>query len=57
MAQRLLKPNPENASMHELKEAARVGTTETGLRCTAMQMLLALPWHFAQTGKLHSQFS
>ena len=40
MAQRLLKPDPENASMHELKEAARVGTTETALRCTAMQMLL-----------------
>lgn len=41
MAQRLLKPNPENASMYELKEAARVGSNETALRCTAMQMLLA----------------
>jgi len=40
MAQRLLKPNPENTSMYELKEAARVGSHETALRCTAIQMLL-----------------
>lgn len=40
MARRLLKPNPYNTSIHELKEAARVGSSETSLRCTAIQMLI-----------------
>lgn len=40
MARRLLQPNPENASIQELKEAARVGTHETSIRCTAIQFLL-----------------
>jgi hypothetical protein len=40
MAQRLLTPNPENASLLELKELARVGSSETTLRCTAIQMLI-----------------
>ena len=40
MARRLLKPNPNNASIHELKEPARVGSSETSLRCTAIQMLI-----------------
>ena len=37
MARHLLKPNPENASISELKEAARVGSNETSIRCTAIQ--------------------
>lgn len=40
MARRLLEPNPENASLEELKEAARVGSSETSIRCTAMQLLI-----------------
>jgi len=40
MARRLLRPNPENGSIHELKEAARVGSMETTWRCTAIQMLV-----------------
>jgi transposase len=40
MARRLLKPNPENGSIYELKEAARVGLSETSLRCTAIQLLI-----------------
>lgn len=40
MARRLLKPNPENASLHELKLTARVGSSETALRCTAIQLLI-----------------
>jgi len=40
VARRLLKPNPENASLRHLKEAARVGTSETALRCTAIQLLV-----------------
>ena len=40
MAQRLLIANPENASIRELKEAARVGSNETALRCTAIQLLV-----------------
>jgi transposase len=40
MARDLLVPNPDNASIHELKDAARVGTGETSLRCTAIQMLI-----------------
>jgi transposase len=41
MARRLHKPNPENASIHALKQAARVGLNETSLRCTAIQLLVA----------------
>lgn len=40
MARRLLIPNPENSNMQELKNTARVGSSETALRCTAIQMLL-----------------
>ncbi|MCK4462367.1 MAG: transposase [candidate division Zixibacteria bacterium] len=40
MAQRLSITNPENASLRELKEAARVGSNETALRCTAIQFLV-----------------
>lgn len=40
MARPLIEPNPENASIHELKEAARVGTSETSTRCIAIQMLI-----------------
>jgi len=40
MARPRTVPNPENASIHELKEASRVGTFETATRCTAIQMLV-----------------
>jgi transposase len=40
MARRLLEPNAENATIEELKEAARVGSSETALRCTAIQLLI-----------------
>lgn len=40
MARPTIEPNPENASIHELKEAARVGTPETSTRCVAIQMLI-----------------
>ena len=40
MTRPLLEPNAQNASIHELKEAARVGSNETSLRCTAIQMLI-----------------
>lgn len=40
MARRLLEPNPENASIHALKLAARAGSTETAIRCTAIQLLI-----------------
>jgi hypothetical protein len=40
MAPRLAQPNPENASMQELKEAGKVGTFETNIRCNAIQMLI-----------------
>ncbi|MBF0569011.1 MAG: helix-turn-helix domain-containing protein [Nitrospirae bacterium] len=36
----LLEPNPENGSIHELKTTSRLGTYETSLRCTAIQMLI-----------------
>jgi transposase len=39
MARRLLQPNAENASIQALKETARVGSNETSLRCTAIQLL------------------
>lgn len=41
MAKARLKPNPENATIAELKEAGRVGSIETAQRCTAIQMLIA----------------
>lgn len=40
MARCLLEPNFENATIHELKEASRVGSSETALRCTAIQLLI-----------------
>lgn len=40
MARPLLQPNPENGSIDELKEAGRVGSNETSLRCTAIQLLV-----------------
>jgi len=40
MARALMEPNPENGSLGELKESARVGSNETAIRCTALQMLL-----------------
>jgi hypothetical protein len=41
MARRLLKSNPKNASIYELKETACVGSSETSLRCTAIQLLIS----------------
>jgi transposase len=41
MARPLLIPYPENASIEELKQVARIGSSETAIRCTAIQMLLA----------------
>ena len=41
MARPLLIPNPENATIEELKQVSRVGSNETAIRCTAIQMLLA----------------
>ncbi len=41
MARALLIPNPENASIEELKQLSRIGSSETATRCTAIQMLLA----------------
>ena len=41
MARPLLIPNPENATIEELKQVSRVGSNETATRCTAIQMLLA----------------
>jgi transposase len=41
MARRLLTPNPENATIPALKATARVGSSETAVRCTAIQMLLS----------------
>ena len=40
MARRLLTPNQDNASIHALKQTARVGSNETSLRCTAIQFLI-----------------
>ncbi|MEJ2392870.1 MAG: IS630 family transposase [Gammaproteobacteria bacterium] len=40
MARPLLIPNPENATIEELKQVSRVGSNETATRCTAIQMLL-----------------
>ena len=41
MARPLLIPDPENATIEELKQLSRVGSSETATRCTAIQMLLA----------------
>jgi len=41
MARPLLIPYPENASIEELKQVARIGSSETAIRCSAIQMLLA----------------
>ena len=41
MARPLLIPNPENATINDLKQVSRVGSNETATRCTAIQMLLA----------------
>lgn len=41
MARALLKPDPDNASIEELKQVSRIGSSETATRCTAIQMLLA----------------
>ena len=41
MARQLLEPNPDNGTISELKEAGRVGSSETAVRCTAIQFLLA----------------
>ena len=37
----LLIPDPENATIEELKQVSPVGSNETATRCTAIQMLLA----------------
>jgi transposase len=41
MARVLLIPDPQNASIEELKQLSRIGSSETATRCTALQMLLA----------------
>jgi hypothetical protein len=41
MAQPLLIPCPENATIQELKQVSRISSSETATRCTAIQMLLA----------------
>ena len=41
MAQPLLIPYPENATIQELKQVSRISSSETATRCTAIQMLLA----------------
>ena len=41
MARPLLIPNPENATLEELKQISRIGSNQTATRCTAIQMLLA----------------
>ena len=41
MARPLLFPHPDNASIEELKRVARIGSSETAIRCTAIQMLMA----------------
>ena len=43
MARVLLIANPENATIEELKQVSRVGSNETATRCSAIQMLLAVP--------------
>ena len=41
MARPLLIPDPENATIEELKQVCRLGSNETVTRCSAIQMLLA----------------
>ena len=41
MARPILIPDPENATIEELKQVSRVGSNETDTRCSAIQMLLA----------------
>jgi transposase len=41
MARSLLIPDPETATIEELKQVSRVGSNETATRCTGSQMLLA----------------
>ena len=41
MARPLLIPHPQNATIEELKQVSRVGSSETATRCSAIQMLLA----------------
>ena len=41
MAQPLLIPHPENATIEELKQVSQVDTNQTATRCSAMQMHLA----------------
>ncbi|WP_155325413.1 COG3415 family protein [Desulfosarcina ovata] len=41
MARPLLIPNPENATINDLKQVSRAGSNETATRCTAIQILLA----------------
>jgi len=41
MARLSLIPDPENATIEELKQVSRVGSNETATRCSAVQMLLA----------------
>jgi hypothetical protein len=36
-----IEPDPENASIEELKQLSRIGSSETATRCTAIQMLPA----------------
>jgi transposase len=40
MPQKVLQPNPENASIHDLRAAFRAGSTETQTRIMALIMLL-----------------
>ena len=41
MAQPLLIPHPQKATIEELKQVSQVGSNETATRCSAIQMLLA----------------
>jgi len=41
MGRPCIYPNPENGSIEELKGVSRVGSNETALRCTALQLLLS----------------
>ncbi len=43
MAQSLLIADPENATIEELKQVSRVGSNEAATRCSAIQILLAVP--------------
>jgi len=38
MAPPLLIPDPQNATIEELKQVSRVGSNETATRCTAIQV-------------------